>query len=334
MELVYDYVSEERKEEVKKMGILTPYGGLFEPREKFGNLKYVKSKDEYYLFKRIIPGVEYSEYENDGIRYLFICGKKYYYVELPIEELRPNPYQPRKVFDKELLEGLASSIKEYGILEPIIVKKSIKGYEIVAGERRSIAAKMAGLSEVPAIIRDFNDEEMMSIALLENIQRENLNIIEEALAYKKMIEVMHITQEELSTKVGKSRSHITNILGILKLPSKVQDLVLNNKITMGHARCLSKLEDESEIFSLAQDVVNKNLSVRELEDIINDNNSVKKVPIKRHVQVDERHNVVQSIMREKIGTMVKINNNKIVIPYDSDKDLERILEILNIEIED
>lgn len=251
-----------------------------------------------------------------------------------LNELRSNPYQPRKVFDKELLEELASSIKEYGILEPIIVKKSIKGYEIVAGERRSIAAKMAGLSEVPAIIRDFNDEEMMSIALLENIQRENLNIIEEALAYKKMIEVMHITQEELSTKVGKSRSHITNILGILKLPSKVQELVLNNKITMGHARCLSKLEDESEIFSLAQDVVNKNLSVRELEDIINDNNSVKKVPIKRHVQVDERHNVVQSIMREKIGTMVKINNNKIVIPYDSDKDLERILEILNIEIED
>lgn len=251
-----------------------------------------------------------------------------------LNELRSNPYQPRKVFDKELLEGLASSIKEYGILEPIIVKKSIKGYEIVAGERRSIAAKMAGLSEVPAIIRDFNDEEMMSIALLENIQRENLNIIEEALAYKKMIEVMHITQDELSTKVGKSRSHITNILGILKLPSKVQDLVLNNKITMGHARCLSKLEDESEIFNLAQDVVNKNLSVRELEDIINDNNSAKKVPIKKHVQVDERHNVVQSIMREKIGTMVKINNNKIVIPYDSDKDLERILEILNIEIED
>lgn len=251
-----------------------------------------------------------------------------------LNELRSNPYQPRKVFDKELLERLASSIKEYGILEPIIVKKSIKGYEIVAGERRSIAAKMAGLSEVPAIIRDFNDEEMMSIALLENIQRENLNIIEEALAYKKMIEVMHITQDELSTKVGKSRSHITNILGILKLPSKVQDLVLNNKITMGHARCLSKLEDESEIFSLAQDVVNKNLSVRELEDIINDNNSVKKVPIKKHVQVNERHNVVQSIMREKIGTMVKINNNKIVIPYDSDKDLERILEILNIEIED
>lgn len=251
-----------------------------------------------------------------------------------LNELRSNPYQPRKVFDKELLEGLASSIKEYGILEPIIVKKSIKGYEIVAGERRSIAAKMAGLSEVPAIIRDFNDEEMMSIALLENIQRENLNIIEEALAYKKMIEVMHITQEELSTKVGKSRSHITNILGILKLPNKVQDLILNNKITMGHARCLSKLEDESEIFSLAQDIVNKNLSVRELEDIINDNNSVKKVPIKKHVQVDERHNVVQSIMREKIGTMVKINNNKIIIPYDSDKDLERILEILNIEIED
>lgn len=251
-----------------------------------------------------------------------------------LNDLRSNPYQPRKVFDKELLEGLASSIKEYGVLEPIIVKKSIKGYEIVAGERRSIAAKMAGLSEVPAIVKDFNDEEMMSIALLENIQRENLNIIEEALAYKKMIDVMHITQEELAVKVGKSRSHVTNILGILKLPSKVQDLVLNNKISMGHARSLSKLEDESEIFSLAQDVVNKNLSVRDLEDIINNNNPVKKVPIKKSSEVSSKHNEVQAIMREKIGTMVKISNNKIVIPYDSDKDLERILEILNIEIED
>ena len=253
---------------------------------------------------------------------------------ISLNELRSNPYQPRKVFDKELLEGLASSIKEYGVLEPIIVKKSIKGYEIVAGERRSIAAKMAGLNEIPAIIRDFNDEEMMSIALLENIQRENLNIIEEALAYKKMIDVMHITQEELSVKVGKSRSHVTNILGILKLPSKVQDLVLNNKISMGHARCLSKLDDESEIFSLAQDVVNKNMSVRELEDTINSSNSVKKVPIKKHIETNDRHKVVESVMREKIGTMVKISNNKVVIPYDSDKDLERILDILNIEIED
>ena len=254
--------------------------------------------------------------------------------DIPINEIRPNPYQPRKSFNEEALRELSESIKNHGVFQPIIVKKGIRGYDLIAGERRLRASKMAGLDKIPAIVKDFSDDEMREIALLENIQRENLTAIELSWAYKGIIDNLDIRQEDLALRIGKSRSHITNILGILKLPSKVQELVLNNKITMGHARCLSKLEDESEIFSLAQDVVNKNLSVRELEDIINDNNSVKKVPIKKHVQVDERHNVVQSIMREKIGTMVKINNNKIVIPYDSDKDLERILEILNIEIED
>ena len=240
-----------------------------------------------------------------------------------LDELRSNPYQPRKVFDPEGLNELASSIKEYGVFEPIIVKKSIKGYEIVAGERRSLAAKKAGLSEIPAIVRDLTDDEMMSIALLENIQREDLNAIEEALAYKKMIEHMGLTQEELAKKVGKSRSHITNILGILKLPKDVQNMVLENKISMGH---------DLEIVNLAHEISDKKLSVRETEDIINNKDMPKKTPIKKHEVYANQYSNIQSVMREKIGTLVKISNNKVVIPFDSDKDLERILDILNIDI--
>lgn len=253
-------------------------------------------------------------------------------VQVNLSELRSNPYQPRKVFDPERLDELTSSIKEYGVIEPIIVKKSIKGYEIVAGERRSLAAKKAGLETIPAVIRDFSDEEMMSIALLENIQREDLNVIEEAMAYKNMLEKLHLTQEELSKKVGKSRSHITNILGILCLPKSVQDMVLSNKISMGHARSLSKLNNEDEIINMANRVVNERLSVRELEDIISGGNFEKKVVIKKHEVKDARHMHIQGVMREKIGTLVKVNKKNIVIPFDSDKDLERILEIININI--
>lgn len=252
--------------------------------------------------------------------------------EINLDELRSNPYQPRKVFDEEKLNELTDSIKEFGIFEPIIVKKSIKGYEIVAGERRCLAAKKAGLKTIPAIVRDFTDDEMMTIALLENIQRENLNVIEEANAYKNMLETMNLTQEELARKLGKSRSHVTNILGILKLPRKVQDLVLSNKITMGHARALSKLNDEAEIFDMASRIVNENMSVRTLEEEINNNGLEKKVPIKKTIVKDKGHMMVQNVMREKIGTMVKVNNRNIVIPFDNDRDLERILEILDIKI--
>ena len=253
-------------------------------------------------------------------------------VQVSLSELRSNPYQPRKVFDPEKLDELTTSIKEYGVIEPIIVKKSIKGFEIVAGERRSLAARKAGLDTIPAIVRDFTDEEMMSIAILENIQREDLNVIEEAMAYKNMLEKLHLTQEELSKKVGKSRSHITNILGILCLPKIVQDMVLSNKLSMGHARCLSKLNNEEQIINLANRVVNEKLSVRDLESALSDGDFEKKVPIKKHEPKDERHVHIQRVMREKIGTLVKINNKNIVIPFDSDSDLERILEIININL--
>jgi ParB family chromosome partitioning protein len=183
-------------------------------------------------------------------------------VELNLSDLRPNPYQPRKVFDDEALNELASSIREHGVFQPIIVKKSIKGYDIIAGERRFRASKMAGLDKIPAIIRDFTDAQMMEIALLENLQRENLTVIEEALAYKSMIEHLNLTQDDLSKRVGKSRSHVTNILGLLRLPGEVQQMVSDGRITMGHARALSKLESNEEIIKLANKIVDDNLILR------------------------------------------------------------------------
>ena len=252
---------------------------------------------------------------------------------LNLSELRSNPYQPRKVFDDAKLEELATSIKEYGVIEPIIVKRSIKGYEIVAGERRTLAARKAGLEKIPAIIRDFTDEEMLEIAILENIQRENLNIIEEAEAYKKMLETLHLTHDELSKKIGKSRSYLTNILGLLQLPSKIQKLILDDKLSMGHARILSKLSDVEKVFDLTQRVVDENLSVRELENIVNENYVRKNPIVKPKAKVNPNYQYVQDILRDKIGTMVKVNNKNITIPFDSEKDLERILKILDIKVE-
>ena len=250
-------------------------------------------------------------------------------VEINLSELRANPYQPRKNFDEEALNELASSIKEHGVFQPIIVKKSIKGYEIIAGERRFRASKLAGMQTIPAIVKDFSDEEMMQIALLENLQRENLTSIEEAKAYKSIIESMNITQDELAKKVGKSRSHITNILGLLKLPASVQDMVLYNKLSMGHARVLSKLDDPKTIEDLAQRVITEDLSVRKLESIVYDNEE-KEVKTKKNTNNEYKY--MENFLKEKLGTNVKINNNKISIKFSNVQDLNRILEIMNIDI--
>ena len=237
-------------------------------------------------------------------------------IEVNLNELRPNPYQPRKVFKDEALEELSASIKEHGVFQPIIIKKSIKGYEIIAGERRVRASKKAGLEKIPAIVRAFTDEQMMEIALLENLQRENLNIIEEAIA----------------KKVGKSRSHITNILGLLRLPSEIQELIEENKITMGHARVLSKLEDETQIKELAQKIVNNNLPVRELEKLAEASNFERKIKIerkKREVNKDLKY--VEDLLSDKLDSKVKVKENKIEITYTNTADLNRILEIMNIK---
>lgn len=253
-------------------------------------------------------------------------------VEINIDELMSNPYQPRKVFDEDALTELSESIKEHGVFQPIIVKKSVRGYNIIAGERRAKASKLAGLTKIPAIIRDFTDEEMMQVALLENLQREDLSAIEEAKAYKSIIESLRLTQEELAKKLGKSRSHITNMLGLLRLPLSVQDMILYNKLSMGHARVLSKLENKEQIEELANKVISENLSVRDLEELTIPEDFTRKIPSVKNNRTKE-YKYVEDAMKEKLGTKVSISGNKIKISFATKEDLNRILEILDIEVE-
>ena len=220
---------------------------------------------------------------------------------IKLDELRSNPYQPRKIFDEEALQELASSIKEHGVFQPIIVKKSIKGYEIIAGERRVKASQMAGKTEIPAIIRNFDDTQMMEIALLENLQRENLSAIEESMAYKKLQETLGITQEQLAERLGKSRSHITNMLG------KEQQEALANK------------------------VIEEGLSVRELESLTQEQEQYARThKINKSYKSTNEYKYIQEDLCEKLGTKVKIKNNKIEISFVNGNDLNRLLEIMNI----
>ena len=247
-------------------------------------------------------------------------------IELDVNELRPNPYQPRTVFDEDALNELAESIKENGVIEPIIVKKSIKGYDVIAGERRLKASKIAGKKKIPAIIRQLSDDKMAEIALLENLQRENLTALEEARAYKSLQEKLNLTQEQLARKVSKSRSHITNMIGLLRLPNEVQDMIQEKKLTMGHARALSKLDDRDEIIKMAEEIANEKLSVRNVEE----KSSEKKKKIETKKKRNE-YEYVQDMLREKLDTKVKIKDKKIVISFVSTQDLNRLLEIMNIK---
>lgn len=251
--------------------------------------------------------------------------------EINLSEIRSNPYQPRKTFNDEALHELAESIKNYGVFQPIIVKKSIKGYDLIAGERRVRASKLAGLDKIPAIIKDFSDDMMREIALLENLQRENLTAIELAWAYKGIIDSLHITQDELANKLGKSRSSITNVLGLLRLPTKVQDMILEGKISMGHARELSKLDDNELIIKYAKEIVDKGLSVREVELMVKMDEVRKKNPINR-VHKDNEYKYVEKELREFFGTKVRVKDKKIEISFENANDLDRILEIIDVKL--
>ncbi len=252
-------------------------------------------------------------------------------VEIKIDELRSNPYQPRKIFDEQALNELAESIRQHGVFQPIIVKKSIKGYEIIAGERRVKASKLAGLDTVPAIIREFDDTEMMEIALLENLQREDLNAIEEAMAYVKIMEAKNLTHEELSKVLGKSQSYVTNTIGLLRLPDEIKDLVINNKLSMTHARILSKMSDRDTIIKLANRVLTENLSVRDLEEIAKGNDISKIVKVNRKIkEKDQQYKYVEDLLCEKLDSKVRVYKNKIEVKFNNIDDLNRILEILNI----
>lgn len=248
--------------------------------------------------------------------------------KINIDQIRPNPYQPRKVFDDTALQELSQSIKQHGVFTPILVKKSIQGYDLIAGERRLRASKLAGMSDIPAIIVDLNDQEMMEIALLENIQRENLNGIEEAKAYEQLIQRLNYTQEQLANRVGKSREHITNTLRLLKLPEDVQEYVVQKKLSMGHVRALIGLKDENMIRKIAKQAIDQGLSVRKVEQLVKDLQH-KKEPEK---QVEENIFIkeAKNKLEEYFQTSVKVSEHSISIHYENEEDMNRILELLNL----
>ncbi len=253
--------------------------------------------------------------------------------EINIDDIRSNPYQPRKTFDIESLNELAKSISEYGVVQPIIVKKSIKGYELVAGERRTKAAKIAGLKKIPAIIKDFDDQEMMEIALVENIQREDLNPIDEAISISNIIKLRGYTQEEFANKFGKSRTYVTNILGLLKLPDEVKKLVEKRNLSMSHARVISKIEDEDKAIELAKKVITDNLSVHDLEKLSQEEKQVNNKKSKSS-SYDTKYRMFENIIMEALDTKVRVHKNKIELYFDGVNELEDILAKMHIDIED
>ncbi len=253
--------------------------------------------------------------------------------EINIDDIRSNPYQPRKTFDIESLNELAKSIKEYGVVQPIIVKKSIKGYELVAGERRTKAAKIAGLKKIPAIIKDFDNQEMMEIALVENIQREDLNPIDEATSISNIIKLRGYTQEEFANKFGKSRTYVTNILGLLKLPDEVKKLVEKRSLSMSHARVLSKIEDDDKVIDLAKKVITDSLSVHDLEKMSQEEKQVNNKS-KNKSNYDTKYRMFENIIMDALNTKVRVHKNKIEVYFDGVNELEDILAKMHIDIED
>ena len=258
---------------------------------------------------------------------------KAHQVQIKLEEIRPNPHQPRRYFDEEKLNELALSIAQHGVFTPVILKKStIQGYEIVAGERRVRASRIAGLTEVPAIIVDFSDEQMMEIALLENIQREDLNAIEEAQAYRSIMDHLSLTQEALASRVGKSRTHIANTLRLLNLPDKLQNMVLAGELSMGHVRPLITL-DKEDALRIGERALQEKLSVREVENIVKGLELQRKRKEKTKPEKNPEYQYVESLLRKKFRTKVKVEDQKITLKFSSDEDLNRILELLDV-IED
>ena len=245
---------------------------------------------------------------------------------IAIKDIRPNPYQPRKSFDEKALNELAASIKEHGVFQPILVRKSVSGYELIAGERRMRASKLAGIDTIPAIILAFNDQEMMEVSLLENIQREDLSIIEEARAYEKLINNLHYTQEELAKRVAKSRSYITNTLRLLKLNEEIQKLLADNKISYGHARALINIEDEDRQVELAKRVVKEGLTVREVEKLAAEK---KEKPAKVIKKEDPYMKDVRRRLENKFATACEVDNHHLTLRFNGIDDLNRILEIMN-----
>lgn len=279
--------------------------------------------------KALIPdesfmSIDNSDADNDGKLVFF----------LQINKIRPNADQPRKKFNREKLEELAASIKEHGILQPLVVRPENNGYTIIAGERRWRAATMAGLKEVPVIVKDLPAKDVMELALIENVQREDLNAIEEAEAYGALMEHFNLTQGEIGIRIGKSRAAITNTMRLLNLPDKVRQEVLDDHISSGHARALLSLEDQKQMEALCEEIIDKKLSVRETERKV----KLLKNPPKEEKAKSEKNPYITAVedgLKQKFATKVKISGKKdkgkIELEYYSTEDLNRILDLLGYE---
>ena len=255
-------------------------------------------------------------------------------IDIGIDLIKSNPLQPRKNFDEEKIDELSKSIERHGVIQPVIVKKSGKYYELIAGERRWRAARQAGLKEIPSIIRDIDNKSQEEIALIENIQREDLNSIEEAVAYKVVMDRYEITQDEVSTMVGKSRVYVTNIMRLLKLPNYVQKYIIEGKMTTGHGKAVAGL-GEKEIKAVTDKILKEDLSVRETEKIVRELKNSNKSEDKKNRKNEKEANIlhIEEVLMNELGTKVEINkrkkSGKIQLFFSNDDELQRILNIIS-----
>lgn len=252
---------------------------------------------------------------------------------MKINMVEPNRDQPRKKFEEDALLELADSIKQFGVLQPLLVRKRRDYYEIIAGERRWRAAKMAGVKEVPVIIKDYTEQEIVEIGLIENIQRENLNPIEEAMAFKKLLEEFNLKQDEVAERVSKSRTAVTNSMRLLKLDERVQEMIVDDMISTGHARALLAIDDKEQQYDLANKIFDEKLSVRETEKLVKEIKNPKKPKMKKKVENEFVYTDLENRMKEVMGTKVNISSKgngkgKIEIEYYSDEELERMFEMI------
>lgn len=243
--------------------------------------------------------------------------------EISLSEIKPNPFQPRRNFDQDKIDELAQSIREHGVFQPIIVKKTMDGYLIVSGERRYRASKQVGLASIPAIVRQYEEIKIAEIALAENLQREDLSPIEEAEAYRVMMRNLNLTQAQLAERIGKSRSHVTNILGLLNLPEQVQSYILNNKINMGHARALSKLKDQDLIVRIANKIMRQGLSVRQVEELTKKEQKTNKIIRKAQNKYSKQEKQLKKYFNEH---KVSINDKKITIYLQEEESIDELIK--------
>lgn len=257
--------------------------------------------------------------------------------DVSVSKIKPNPYQPRKTFDQKALEELSESIKENGLFQPILLRETLVGYEIISGERRYRASKLAGLKTVPAIIYDYTDQQMMEVALVENIQREDLSIVEEARSYQSLIDNLGYTQEQLANKVGKSRSHVANIIRLLKLDDDILESVDKGLLSMGHVKVLITIDDKKRQHQIVDQIISQNLNVRQTEELASSAKGKSTIKVKQRraneTVKSARNKRIETIVREKLGVQVIVtgeNKGSIEFKYNSPDELENLLEQLNL----